>query len=191
MAVKAAAARLARDGVFGVAALAGVVALVWLGFSLATGATIIVFKTGSMSPQMPVGAAAIAVPVAASELEIGDVVTVQRDDASLPVTHRVVELRLADRARAREVVLQGDANATPDLFPYVLERAPRVIAWAPGVGTTLEAAKSPPVMSVLTLIAAALCTWAFWPKSDARPETRRRQSLHRAEPAPSNGWEAA
>jgi|SRR5690625_875854 len=154
--------------------LVGLVVVGWLLFSFFTGATLVVLKTGSMSPTMPAGTAAVTMPTAAADLEVGDVVTVQRDDTSLPVTHRIIEITPGNTPAERELRLQGDANATPDLFPYRVEETHRVITAMPGLGRMLAVAQGPVVMGVATVVVAALCLRAFWPSSsESTTDTRR------------------
>src|SRR5688500_5253324 len=86
-----------------------VIAAGWFGVS------IILFSTGSMSPTIPAGSAALVRDVPASEVEVGDVVTVDRVDA-LPVTHRVVAVE--GSGSSRELTLRGDANPVDDPLPY-------------------------------------------------------------------------
>ena len=159
----------------------------WLGYSAATGATLIAFRTGSMSPTMPQGAIAVTVPVPASELEVGDVVTVQRAGEETPVTHRVVEIGPAligeatavdiraaapgsgppdlSSPEARRIVMQGDDNDTPDHLPYALEDARRVVFALPHAGAALMTAQTPIGMGALILTAGVLVVWAFWPRT--------------------------
>lgn len=159
----------------------------WFGYSAATGATLVAFRTGSMSPTMPQGAIAVTVPVPASDLEVGDVATVQRAGEETPVTHRVVEIgpvligegAAADiRAaapgsgppdlsspEARRIVMQGDDNDTPDHLPYALEDARRVVFAVPHAGAALMMAQTPIGMGALILTAGALVVWAFWPRA--------------------------
>lgn len=151
--------------VYVVAGSAGAIAIAWLLFAFITGATIIVFKTGSMAPAMPQGTAALALTTAASDIRVGDVITVQRDDANLPVTHRVISIDATEDETSRSVLLQGDANSTPDPFPHVVTTVPRVVLAAPGLGQAIEFAQSPPAILILTVIVAVLCAAAFWPQN--------------------------
>ena len=64
--------------------LAAIAAHVW-GFS------IVLFSTGSMSPTIPAGSAALVRLVPASELAVGDITTVQRP-GQLPITHRITSI---------------------------------------------------------------------------------------------------
>lgn len=144
----------------------------WFVYSLTTGATLVIFRTGSMSPTIPQGSLAISVPVEAEEIRVGDVVTVKRPDQDLPVTHRVVEIREpGDPAlsepippEARSLIMQGDANATVDRLPYVVIEARKVVFSVPHVGHGLMLLQSSLGLGVMTLIAGTLTIWAFWPK---------------------------
>lgn len=179
--------------------VAAVGLLSWFAFSHVAGATLITFRTGSMSPTMPQGAMAVTLPAAAADLSPGDVVTVQRVTEEMPVTHRVVEVREAAprepnsadlRAaapdgrppaasepgapvdpEARELVLRGDDNDQPDSLPYVAVDARRVVFSLPHVGNALMLVQTPLGMGILILGVGALVTWAFWPaRSDSDPE---------------------
>lgn len=146
----------------------------WFVFAAFTGATLIMFRTGSMAPTMPQGALAISVPVNAAEIAIGDVITIQRNGESLPVTHRVINISMPPESALedapdsagslRSIVMQGDDNAEPDAMPYVTDQARRVIVAVPAVGTLLMLAQSPIGMATLLLGAGATVTWAFWPR---------------------------
>lgn len=75
--------------------------------------------TGSMEPSLPVGSLVYAQEVDPAELEPGDVVTFsQGHQRSVPVTHRVV----SNDPMERELVTQGDANASPDPEPVPYSR---------------------------------------------------------------------
>ena len=68
---------------FGVLCVATVVA------ALLFDVRIMVFKTGSMSPDIPAGSVALVRMIPAEDAAIGDVTTVYRED-QLPITHRVI-----------------------------------------------------------------------------------------------------
>ena len=182
--------------------------LSWFAFSALTGATIITFRTGSMSPTMPQGAAAITVPIRATEVARGDVLTVQRIGEPLPVTHRVISVNKpgeiyaeAADARAaipgtkapsfndpnlREIEMQGDDNAQPDHLPYLITDASRVIFSLPALGTTLMLLQSPLGMGILILAAGGCTVWAFWPRRHEAPEPRapKHMALQQEEVSP-------
>jgi signal peptidase I len=156
--------RIVKDVVLGLAGLAGLGAIVWLIASAAFGTQLMIFRTGSMAPTMPTGAAAVTVPVAPDAIRVGDVVTVQRPGAALPVTHRVVSTA-ADPGHpdARILVLKGDANRIADAQPYTVSEARRVVVAVPGLGSALLVARTPVVVGATTIGVAALVVWAFWP----------------------------
>lgn len=150
-----------------VASVVGALAIVWFLLSLLLGWSLVLFKTGSMAPTYPTGAAAVAVPVAADEIEPGDVVTVPRAAGGLPVTHRVVSV--ADPGTgdgARELVLKGDDNATQDLEVYTVTEADRVVVGAPYVGYAVTLLAQPKTLAILTTVVAALTVWVFWPRDE-------------------------
>lgn len=180
-------ARIASATVAIMVAAAALTLACWFVFSWTTDATLVTFRTGSMSPTIPQGSMAVTLPVTAAELRTGDVVTVQRDGEALPVTHRVVEVRtpppeLAAPAGARELVLQGDANATVDARPYVVTEVRRTVFAVPRLGAALMVIQSPIGMGSLTLLAGALVTWAFWPRSSTPAPSEAPSELARAAP---------
>lgn len=150
------------------AGLIGVIIAVaaWFVFAGFTNASVVVFRTGSMAPAMPQGTLAVVAPVDAADLKVGDVITVARGDHSLPVTHRIIEISspsdLPDPTR--EIFLQGDANNHPDMEPYHIEVAQRVVFSVPRLGSVLMALQSFPGTALLVTAAGALTTWALWPR---------------------------
>ena len=70
-----------------------------------------------MEPTLPLGSAVVAVPVAASDLAVGDIVSLRVGEKHAVFTHRIV--RLAERDGAVWLATQGDANtaADPSLVP--------------------------------------------------------------------------
>lgn len=66
--------------------------------------------SGSMEPTIPVGSIVYVKPMAAEQLEPGDVCTFKLSDGSTLVTHRVVSIDPENRT----LVTQGDANDAPD-----------------------------------------------------------------------------
>jgi signal peptidase len=167
--VKRDAKGAAREAVLALGAIVGVIGIVGFIASLAFGVSFDVFRTGSMAPTMPQGALAITVPVAASDLRVGQVVTVPVAGSSLPVTHRIVAI--AKDSRARDLTLKGDDNRTADAAPYRVHSA-RLVVWsAPGIGAIWALLRSPLMIALATVALAALVLWSFWPRGgekDAR-----------------------
>lgn len=109
--------RIAGAAVTALIVVAAVGLAAWFAFSAFTGASLITFRTGSMSPTMPQGTLAVTVPVQASELAVGDVITVQRAGEAMPVTHRVTAIAtVADRpANAADIRAAAPGSDAPDL----------------------------------------------------------------------------
>lgn len=158
----------------------GALAIGWLGVSAVSGAGIVVFRTGSMAPTYPQGAAAISVPASAAEVVPGDVVTVVRDPDALPVTHRVLSVAAPEPGSPeRELVLQGDANPDPDPRPYLVTEVRRVVVGLPEAGRVIAVARSPQGLGGLTALSAVLVAWAFWPAAEPEPDRpRSRRAAH-------------
>lgn len=145
-------------------AAAGALCIVAVIAAFAFNITLIMFSTGSMSPAIPAGSVAVVREIPATEIDVGDVVTVERPNA-LPITHRVTEI--VDTSSAEVTfTMQGDANADPDPAPYTTGTVRLMLFSVPGLATVISGLQDPVVLSVITVLAAALVTWAFWPRSD-------------------------
>ncbi|WP_157377068.1 signal peptidase I [Agromyces sp. Root1464] len=155
------AASVIGDVLLTVAAAGGAVCIVLVVAAVAFGVSIMLFATGSMSPAIPAGAAALVREVPAASIEVGDVVTVDRP-GRLPITHRVVAISGSGAERA--LTLRGDANPVDDPAPYRVSTVRVVLLAVPGVAPTIAALGNPLVLGTLTLLASALVVWAFWPR---------------------------
>jgi signal peptidase len=154
----------AKSIVLAIAGIAGLLSILWLIASLVFGLSVIVFKTGSMAPTMPTGSMAIDRWIPASDIRVGDVVTVPVPGKTLPVTHRVVSIaRVAAVPDDRSIVLKGDDNLTADQTPYTVGRTKLVIFSLQGAGTLLALFQTAPFVGLMTLVVAGLILWAFWP----------------------------
>jgi signal peptidase len=158
--------RRLREGLLNLAAAGGAVCLIAVVLAVAFNITLILFKTGSMSPTIPGGSLAVVREIPAAEINVGDVVTVDRP-GKLPITHRVQTVGPADGA-ARTITMKGDANAEADPAPYVVERV-RVVLWSvPGLAYPLAAAANPLVLGATSVCVAALVSWVLWPRNGSR-----------------------
>ena len=145
-------------------AAAGALCIVAVIAALAFNITLIMFSTGSMSPAIPAGSAAVVREVPATEISVGDVVTVERPNA-LPITHRVTEI-LDTSGSHVTFTMQGDANDQPDPAPYTADTVRLVLFSVPGLAPVISGLQDPVVLGVITVLAAVLVTWAFWPRGD-------------------------
>ena len=113
-----------REILLTLGALAGLVSIIFFIAGLAFNITPLIFKSGSMSPTIDTGALAFARTVPASEVQVGDIVSVY-DSQGTRITHRVetIEQQGNNLAIAQ---LRGDANPITDPDPYVITEADRV-----------------------------------------------------------------
>lgn len=165
------------DVLLWIAAIGGVLCILGVAATFALHVSLIMFKTGSMSPTIPAGSLAVVHEIPASEIRVGDVVTVDRA-GELPVTHRVTSV--AGSGDTRTITLRGDANPTDDAAPYVVSAVRIVWLSIPGWANVVVWFSNPLVLGALTLGATALVTWAFWPRDERhgrRRATRRSRVL--------------
>ena len=143
---------------FGVLCVAAVVA------ALLFDVRIMVFKTGSMSPDIPAGSVALVRMIPAEDAAIGDVTTVYRE-AQLPITHRVISNEPdPENPSGRIIEMKGDANDTPDIAPYKVDEVGKLFWSAPGLGKVVTTLSDPRIMLLITLLAGLIVGWAFWPR---------------------------
>jgi signal peptidase I len=192
------AARAVGDALLWVGAAAGVLCALLAVLGAVGGFGVVLFRTGSMSPSIPAGSAALVRTVDADQVEVGDVVTVDRP-GRLPVTHRVVAVEQASTGdpQARSLTLRGDANSTDDPAPYTVTSVRRVIVSVPGVARTVAAAGDPRVLGPVAIGVSALITVVLWPRRHREPvgppDAHGTTSEHepRPQPVPSVGLESA
>jgi signal peptidase len=168
-----------RSTLLNLAAAGGAVCIVLVVLALVFHITLIMFKTGSMAPEIPAGSLAVVREIPAADARVGQIVTVDRP-GELPVTHRVVRVtpaagtaEPAETAGAAEpgaatLVLKGDANPVNDPAPYTVPTVRLVVWLAPGLARVIVWLSDPFVLGGLTVAVAGLITWALWP-GKARP----------------------
>ncbi|MDR6905954.1 signal peptidase [Agromyces sp. 3263] len=159
---------VAGDALLTLAAIAGAACILLVVAALLFDVGIVLFRTGSMSPTIPAGSAALVREVPVGELHVGDVVTVDRP-GRLPVTHRIVAIDDGGAGGARRLTLRGDANPVDDPQPYEVPTARIVLASVPGVAPVIGSMGHPAVIGGLTVGATALVVWAFWPRRRREP----------------------
>jgi signal peptidase I len=128
---------------------------------------------------MPIGSAAVLVPMDPADVQVGDVITYQAPIPDEPtVTHRVVEI--LEPGRHPVLRTKGDANQSPDPWTTRLTGAPawRRVAVVPHAGRVIRFLRSTPVHHatvhvVPVLLLAAMLT-AIWGSGPHRPRTNLR-----------------
>lgn len=98
-----------------------------------------ILRSGSMSPEMPAGAAIVVAPAGVGDIAPGDVITYRSAaNAALLVTHRVEAITTDERGRTA-FITKGDANDNVDGGLVTGDRLlGKVIYSVPGVGHLVE-----------------------------------------------------
>jgi signal peptidase len=157
--------------VLNVLAVLGVVCIIAVICAFAFNITLIMFKTGSMTPAIPQGSLAVVQEVPASSVGVGDIVTIDRESWQLPITHRIISTQPGPDGTTI-IEMKGDANPTPDPTPYQVTTVRKVLWSMPGLAYVIVRVSDPRVMVGITLGAALLVGWAFWPRrEDEHPDT--------------------
>lgn len=160
--------RIAREAALTIGAIAGV-ACVLLALLPIFGVRPLVVTSGSMEPEISTGALTFARSVDATDLRVGDVVSV-REESGARVTHRIESVH-ADDGLVR-LTLRGDANEAADAQAYEISRADRVLFSVDGLGYALDWLRSSAGLVVAGAISVGLLWLAF--RDGAQPERRRR-----------------
>ena len=172
------------DALLTTAATGGLVCIVAAVAAVGFDLTLIMFTTGSMAPTIPAGSLSLVRQIPATEIRVGDVVTIDRAN-QLPITHRVtsVEAIAGDPSgNSRTITMRGDANATDDAAPYTVTEARIVVTSVPGLAYAVAAVSHPLVLGASATGAAALVAWAYWPRGGQLAARHSTATSHRAVP---------
>lgn len=149
-----------------IAAIAGLICIIATLASLVFGIKPLVFRSGSMSPQINTGALALAKTVPATDLAVGDVISVNNDQG-VRITHRVYSLEPAIGDTV-VVTLKGDDNNAPDRLPYTITEADRVFFHVGGLGYVVAWLSSPLAIFLGGVLVGAVLVIAFGKSNDRR-----------------------
>lgn len=156
--------------ILNLAAVGGAVCIALVILAVVFDISLMLFRTGSMAPDIPQGSVAVVREIPASQIEVGDVVTVDREQA-LPITHRVTSAEQLPDGQW-QITMKGDANEAPDPAPYTVTEVREVLFSIPGLAQPVAALNSPYVLGGITLAVSALVVWALWPRrSETTPST--------------------
>lgn len=162
-----------RSSLLSLAAILGALSILIFAAALVFGVRPVVVISGSMEPQIPVGAVVLIQPVAASEVGVGDVVTVERPRDLGLVTHRVVSTGTDDGGHT-VLELKGDANESSDPEPYVVDSVGRYITHVVGLGFVTLFLQSPQGLAAAAGILIALVAIYFLDPSAVRRDSDKR-----------------
>lgn len=169
--------RLVRELVLWAGAALGLLAVA-AGLAVAFGGFgFLIFRSGSMSPEIPTGGIALSRTVEASDIGSGDVVSVVAANGER-ITHRVVSSTLRDGEAT--LVLKGDANTSEDSELYVVSTADRVVTSVPFGGYAVAHALTPPGLVALASLSLMLMVLTGGRDVERlEPRAPRRRPQHR------------
>lgn len=153
----------AREIALNVGAVAGLVCVLVAVASFLFGIKPLVFRSGSMSPDIPTGALALSKVTPAADLEVGDVVSVPNEQGTR-ITHRIHEIVSSDGTTS-VLILKGDANKDADISPYTVTEADRVFFSVPGLGYAVSWLSSPAAIFLGGALVGGVLVLAFGPGS--------------------------
>lgn len=159
-----------RSTIITVAAILGAITIVIVVVCVATGVRPAIVISGSMSPTIPTGSMTFAREIPASDVRVGDIVTVDRVIGSGLVTHRVVEIDDADGGIT--LTLQGDANSDVDPAPYPVTSVGEVVFHVAGLGAAAAVVRTPLGITAVVLIVIAFTIFGFMPPRDGQAHPR-------------------
>ncbi|MGL4305276.1 MAG: signal peptidase I [Mycobacteriaceae bacterium] len=145
-----------RELILSVGAIAGVICVISAIAALAFDVKPLIFRSGSMSPTISTGSLALAKSVPASDLSLGDVVSVE-DSLGTRITHRISSIGNT-QGNTTALILKGDANNTADAEPYFVSEADRVFFSAPKLGYVASWLNTP----IALFTGGLLCAFAIF-----------------------------
>lgn len=169
--------QLLGESLLTLAAIGGLICIILVILATVFGISLIMFGTGSMSPTIPADSVAVVHEVPASDVRIGQIVTLSRP-GKLPVTHRVTSVTHVN-GEVYSITMRGDANKVDDPAPYVVERARIVLSSTPGLAPAIVTVSTPGVMGSMSLLVGVLVTWAYWPRVRSVPTVRTTANVTR------------
>lgn len=149
-----------RSWILTIAALIGAFCILVFGASLVFGLKPQIVVSGSMEPTIRTGSLLMAKEVSAAQIEIGDIVTVQRPGDAGLVTHRVTSIE--QRYKDWEITMRGDANAADDPQPYTVRVVGKIVATIPGAGYVAGVFRTPFGMTGVIVFGLAVLTAFLW-----------------------------
>ncbi|PRZ42470.1 signal peptidase I [Antricoccus suffuscus] len=146
---------IAAETLLTLAAIMGVICLLGAAAGFFFDIRPLVFRSGSMSPEIKTGALALARQTPASELDVGDIVSVP-NAKGVRVTHRLVAIEPIGGG-VYALTMKGDANPENDTEQYLASKADRVMWHQNGLGYVVEEIQKPPyVFGVGVLVGGVL-----------------------------------
>jgi len=161
-------------------AVVGICCLLMTAAGVLFGVRPLIFRSGSMSPTISTGSLAIARPVDATRLKVGDIVSVPVGD--IRIAHRIT--KITEQAGVATLQLKGDANPVPDARSYRVIRADKIMISVPELGRGIAWLSRTPGSFVLFGYAALMLALVLRRRPPNAPNDHDRYRPRRAAPQP-------
>jgi signal peptidase I len=137
------------------------------------GSTLLIFRSGSMSPTVSTGSLALTVNTQARDLVPGDIISVVWADGTR-VTHRLESVEQAN-GELYTLTTKGDANKETDKEKVTVTSVDRVVWHVPQLGFAFENGTKPQYVFAVGVGVGALLVFAFRPggRPPAKAPARR------------------
>jgi len=130
---------------------------------------------GSMAPALRAGDVALTRPVAAEDVQVGDIIATRPNSQASPVLHRVTAIE--EEGGQRQFIVKGDRNRGADPKPVLLlGSGDRVVHRVPLAGYLIHFVRTLPgrllFLVLPTLLLGATILWEIWrPRRTAETPT--------------------
>lgn len=121
--------------------------------------------SGSMEPELPVGALIYIKPVNYYDLKVGDVISFVANKENTVVTHRIVDIEVDNNdTSVWRFRTKGDANAAADAQTVHCRNVLGVpIITIPQIGFIAHYLQRPPGIYIALVVVGLLLAWTFLP----------------------------
>lgn len=153
-----------RSLILTLAALVGALCILVFGVSLVFELKPQIVVSGSMEPTISTGSLLMAKEMSPADIEVGDIVTLERPNDGGLVTHRVTSVE--QQQSNWEITMRGDANAADDPQPYTVRTVGKIVVTVPGLGYLAGLFRTPFGIAGIAVVGVAVVATFLW-----RPRT--------------------
>lgn len=192
MAESSSAVKKVADAIFEIAlwvlGALGVLCVALLVASHIFGIRPLLVSTGSMEPMFGPNSVVLAQEIPAADAEVGQVVSIQTEDMTIPVIHRIIDMGTTPDG-VLQIEMQGDANENPDSRIYEAETVEKYLFHVPGLAQGISWLSSPWGLTLMAAPLPVIFLLVFWPwgeKQRLEEEEERAEADQARRPAPRN-----
>jgi signal peptidase I len=145
-------------------AAAAAIWLLWGILSPALGISLIVSSPYSMAPQIPAGSVALIRTVPASDVSVGDLVTVRPSGVDTLLTKRVLATASPVSGTETRTLTLASSNGASNGTKYSVAAVGTLVASIPGLGNILLNLGQPVVVGLIIALLLVMSVWVRTPK---------------------------